>query len=147
MTPFDVFNDLERYPNPDEYDAIILTGSCTSDSGPLVTIFRHTQLPPIAASAYSPLPWIERLKNYVRDVVTSHPRVKLIGVCFGHQIIASAMGGTCIPNDGGWEIGVTKVLLTPTGKDIFGVENLVSHTAIACGGVLTSDAGYPTNAP
>jgi hypothetical protein len=37
LTPFDVVNDLERYPNPDEYDAIVLTGSCTS--GLLVTFF------------------------------------------------------------------------------------------------------------
>lgn len=37
------------------------------------------------------------------------------------------MGGTCVPNDGTWEIGVTDVLLTPTGKDLFGVENIVSR--------------------
>ncbi|KAG8815943.1 hypothetical protein FRC17_000528 [Serendipita sp. 399] len=104
MTAFDVVNNPGTYPNPEEYDGIILTGS--------------------AASAYSPLPWIEQLKEYVASVAKDHPRVKLIGICFGHQIIASALGGTCVPNDGNWEIGVTEILLTPTGKEVFGVDTL-----------------------
>jgi GMP synthase-like glutamine amidotransferase len=65
----------------------------------------------------------------VRDVATNHPQVRIIGICFGHQIIASALGGECVPNDGHWEIGVTEVLLTPTGKEIFGSENIVSYSA------------------
>jgi GMP synthase-like glutamine amidotransferase len=129
LTPFDVVNELDNYPNPDEYDAIILTGSGTPR--PAHYSFCLTHPSHVAASAYSPLPWIERLKKYIRDISESHPRVKLIGICFGHQIIASAMGGTCVPNNGLWEIGVTEVLLRPTGKDIFGVEDIVRHPRIA----------------
>ncbi|CCA69183.1 related to P.aeruginosa anthranilate synthase component II [Serendipita indica DSM 11827] len=104
LTPFDVFDSPEEYPNPTEYDAMILTGS--------------------AASAYAPLPWIEQLKEYVARVARDHPRVRLIGICFGHQIIASALGGDCVPNDGIWEIGVTEVDLTPAGRDVFELESV-----------------------
>lgn len=48
-----------------------------------------------------------------------------IGICFGHQIIARAMGGECVPNDGKWEIGITTVDLTPLGQSIFGASTLV----------------------
>lgn len=66
------------------------------------------------------------MKKYVLDVATGHPQVRLIGICFGHQIIASALGGECVPNDGTWEIGVTEVLLSPAGKEIFGRDKIVS---------------------
>lgn len=48
------------------------------------------------------------------------------GICFGHQIVARALGGECVPNGGNWEVGVTKIDLTETGKKLFGVSELVS---------------------
>jgi len=66
------------------------------------------------------------LKSYIADVATTHPKVRLIGICFGHQIIASALGGECVPNDGTWEIGVTEVNLSPAGKAVFGGDKIVS---------------------
>jgi hypothetical protein len=63
-------------------------------------------------------------------VATGYPQVRLIGICFGHQIIASALGGECVPNDGTWEIGVTDVILSPTGKGIFGGDKIVSQELI-----------------
>ena len=73
-----------------------------------------------AASAYSPLPWIQTLVQYIRDLATSHPRVKIVGICFGHQIVALALGGQVVPNNGLWEIGVSQVRLTKAGVDVFG---------------------------
>lgn len=48
-----------------------------------------------------------------------------VGICFGHQIVARALGGECVPNGGRWEVGVTPLELTDLGKEIFGVEELV----------------------
>ncbi|KAG8837574.1 hypothetical protein FRC20_006698, partial [Serendipita sp. 405] len=39
-------------------------------------------------------------------------------------IVASALGGTCVPNDGIWEIGVTEVGLTAIGKEVFGSDTI-----------------------
>ena len=44
----------------------------------------------------------------------------IAGFCFGHQIIARALGGECVPNDGKWEVGPTAMQLTAVGKQLFG---------------------------
>jgi hypothetical protein len=48
------------------------------------------------------------------------------GICFGHQIVARAVGGECVPNSGKWEIGTTHVDLSPIGQSLFGSPTLVS---------------------
>lgn len=53
--------------------------------------------------------------------------VKIIGICFGHQVVARALGGECIPNQLGWEIGVYDVDLTALGRRVFQKESLVSE--------------------
>ena len=53
-------------------------------------------------------------------------RVRMIGVCFGHQIIARAMGVTVGRNDDGWESAVNEVQLTAKGKELFQKEKIVS---------------------
>ncbi|KAI0946488.1 hypothetical protein AcW1_009938 [Taiwanofungus camphoratus] len=104
MDPYDV-RDKQEYPqNVDSYRGIILTGS--------------------AASAYENLEWINRLVAYVKSIAEGKPHIKLIGICFGHQIIARALGGECVPNDGKWEVGVTEVALTDIGKQLLGVPTL-----------------------
>ncbi|KAI0746716.1 class I glutamine amidotransferase-like protein [Daedaleopsis nitida] len=101
---FDVRNRLEYPENIDLYDAVLLTGS--------------------AASAYENLEWINRLIEYVRYLSTEKPAIRIFGICFGHQIVACALGGECVPNGGNWEVGVTKIDLTETGKKLFGVSEL-----------------------
>lgn len=49
----------------------------------------------------------------------------LEGICFGHQIMARALGGPVVPNNGRWELGVYDVNLTPVGCDFFGIRTLV----------------------
>lgn len=80
----------------------------------------------LAASAYAPLEWIPPLLDFVRKVVSDYPSIKIFGICFGHQIVSSALGGTCIPNEQGWEVGTYDVDLNTTGKLIFGKDVLVS---------------------
>lgn len=69
--------------------------------------------------------------RYIFSVVFSSSLLILDpGICFGHQIIARALGGECVPNGGRWELGPTALQLTDLGKRIFGSDELVSlpHT-------------------
>lgn len=56
--------------------------------------------------AYEPHPWIPPLEQFIRDCYGAH--VPMIGVCFGHQVIAQAMGGKVEKFSGGWSIGNVK---------------------------------------
>lgn len=56
--------------------------------------------------AYEAHDWIPPLEDFIR---TAHQaRRPMIGVCFGHQIIAQALGGKVEKFDGGWSIGATE---------------------------------------
>jgi GMP synthase-like glutamine amidotransferase len=68
--------------DPSDYEAYLVTGS--------------------PAGVYDPLPWIESLKQFLRDAGDR----KLVGICFGHQIMAEAFGGHVEKSDKGWGIGL-----------------------------------------
>jgi len=53
---------------------------------------------------YDGLPWIEPLKTFLREARAA--AVPLIGVCFGHQIMAEAFGGRAEQSHRGWGSGV-----------------------------------------
>ncbi|WP_439122584.1 type 1 glutamine amidotransferase [Marivita sp.] len=53
--------------------------------------------------AYEDHPWIPPLEQLIRDIVAADR--PLIGVCFGHQIIAQALGGKVEKYEGGWVVG------------------------------------------
>ncbi len=53
--------------------------------------------------------WIRDLERFVREVADAH--VPLVGVCFGHQLIAKALGGSVVKSDRGWGVGVKEVQL------------------------------------
>ena len=38
-----------------------------------------------------------------------------MGICFGHQVIAKALGGEVVKNLSGWELGSYKIMLTDAG--------------------------------
>lgn len=69
---------------PGQADAWIVTGS------------RH--------GVYDDLPWIDPLKAFLRDCIAA--RVPVVGICFGHQILAEALGGRAVKSDRGWGLGV-----------------------------------------
>jgi GMP synthase-like glutamine amidotransferase len=75
---------------PDQADAWLVTGS------------RH--------GVYDDLPWIEPLKAFLRACLAD--RVPVVGVCFGHQILAEALGGRVVKSDRGWGLGVQDYELT-----------------------------------
>lgn len=75
----------------DECEAYIITGS------------RHSVLDTDEL-------WIHQLQNFI--VRLNKAKIKTIGICFGHQVMAVAMGGKVERADCGWQIGVhrTRVL-------------------------------------
>lgn len=54
--------------------------------------------------AYEDLPWIAPLEELIRSIQAA--KVPLVGICFGHQIIAQALGGRVEKFEGGWSIGL-----------------------------------------
>ena len=52
------------------------------------------------------LPWAERAAAWI---AASHGRVPMLGVCFGHQLVAHALGGQVIDNPAGSEYGTVEV--------------------------------------
>ena len=53
--------------------------------------------------AYEDHPWIAPLESLIREIYAA--QIPLIGVCFGHQIIAQALGGKVEKYSGGWSVG------------------------------------------
>ncbi|WP_324755054.1 type 1 glutamine amidotransferase [Roseovarius sp. Pro17] len=53
--------------------------------------------------AYEPHDWIPPLEQFIRDVYDDGR--PMVGICFGHQIIAQALGGTVQKYSKGWAVG------------------------------------------
>lgn len=53
--------------------------------------------------AYDELPWIPPFEDFLRKAYAA--RVPIVGICFGHQILAQALGGTVEAFSGGWSAG------------------------------------------
>ncbi len=70
-------------PDPAAAEAILITGS--------------------PAGVYDPEPWMEPLRGYVQAAAAQ--KKPMIGVCFGHQIIADALGGEVRKSEKGWGVG------------------------------------------
>jgi GMP synthase-like glutamine amidotransferase len=56
--------------------------------------------------AYEGHPWIAPLEALIRDIRAAG--VPLVGICFGHQIVAQALGGRVEKHPGGWAVGRTE---------------------------------------
>lgn len=105
-TTFDVTR--AEYPDtPEAFPAYLVTGS--------------------SAGAYEDLPWIAPLEEFLRRV---KGRAKLVGICFGHQIMAQAFGGRVEKSDKGWGLGVHDYELAGSEPDAAGAASIaiaVSH--------------------
>ena len=74
--------------------------------GWLVTGSRH--------GAYDALPFIAPLEALIREIHAA--RMPLVGVCFGHQIVAQALGGRVEKWAGGWSLGRTDYRIEGVGE-------------------------------
>jgi GMP synthase-like glutamine amidotransferase len=91
---FEVY-DVERgeYPRDiDEVDGYLITGS--------------------KSSVYDDKPWIPPLMEFVREL--NARQKKLVGICFGHQLIAQALGGKTEKSARGWGVGLHRHRFTST---------------------------------
>ncbi len=61
------------------------------------------------ASSYDDIPWVHALKMFIQQLHAN--KKKLIGVCFGHQIVAEALGGSVRKSPKGWHVGVDSIIL------------------------------------
>lgn len=68
--------------DPSAYDAYLITGS--------------------PAGIYDPLPWVAELSDFIRAAGAA----KMVGICFGHQIMAEALGGHVEKSPKGWGAGL-----------------------------------------
>ncbi len=55
---------------------------------------------------HDPEPWIAWLMDFVRRLAAGGDS-RLAGICFGHQIIAQALGGAVETSNRGWGIGIS----------------------------------------
>ena len=63
--------------------------------------------------------------DFVKEVL-AHGQVRVIGVCYGHQIVGRALGAKVASSEGGaWEVSVCQVNLTEKGKELFGGKDTI----------------------
>lgn len=56
-------------------------------------------------SAYDDIAWIKKAQQLIRDLYQA--KIPTVGICFGHQLMAEALGGkTTKASDKGWGVGV-----------------------------------------
>ena len=128
---FEKYNvvDMEFPANIHECDGWLLSGS------------RH--------GVYDDLPFISPLEDFVREAYAAG--VPLVGICFGHQLIAQALGGKVIKFPAGWSIGheeyrfddggkvclnawhQDQVVEVPAGGKTIASTDFCAHAAITCG--------------
>lgn len=75
--------DGAAFPNPAKLEAIVITGS--------------------AAGVYDDFAWLDPLRAFIRGAYAAN--TPMLGICFGHQIMADALGGDVRKSEKGWGLG------------------------------------------
>ena len=122
--------------------------------GWLITGSRH--------GAYEQHPWIAPLEEFIRAV--NGARRPMVGICFGHQIIAQALGGRVEKFSGGWAVGRTaydfegqtmylnawhqdQVVAPPPGARTVARNDFCAHAALAYGDHIFTVQAHPEHSP
>ncbi len=90
---YDILND-ELPQSPSMADGWLITGS--------------------KYSAYEDHSWIKPLENFIKNSYDNN--IPMVGICFGHQIIAKALGGKVEKWKNGWSVGATEYKLINSDK-------------------------------
>jgi GMP synthase (glutamine-hydrolysing) len=85
----------ERLPDRGGFAGVIVTGS--------------------AAMVTDRADWSERSADWLRDA--AHDGMSLLGICYGHQLLAHALGGEVADNPAGRESGTVQIELHPHAGD------------------------------
>lgn len=75
--------DGAAFPDAGKLDGILITGS--------------------AAGVYDDYAWLAPLRAFIRSAYAAD--TPMLGICFGHQIMADALGGDVRKSDKGWGLG------------------------------------------
>ncbi len=137
-------------PDPAAFDGAIITGS--------------------PAGVYEAHDWIPPLLDWIR---TAHGRLRLVGICFGHQAMAQALGGRVEKSDRGWGVGLhtyevvldapwaqpaaarlsipvshqDQVVAIPPGARVIAASAFTPHAGLAYGGDAISFQCHPEFSP
>jgi GMP synthase (glutamine-hydrolysing) len=84
----------EAPPPPQKVSAVVITGS-----GAMVT---------------EKAPWMVHAAAWLREAVAAG--VPVLGICFGHQLLADALGGEVADNPGGVEVGTVTIRLSDAAR-------------------------------
>jgi GMP synthase-like glutamine amidotransferase len=76
-------DDNSLLPDPSRIEGIVITGS--------------------PAGVYEDHAWLPPLREFIRRAYSA--KTPMLGVCFGHQIMADALGGDVRKSDKGWGLG------------------------------------------
>ena len=118
--------------------------------GWLITGSRH--------GVYEGHAFIAPLESFIRDAMAAG--LPVVGICFGHQIMAQAMGGTIARFPGGWAVGAQvydmdgqaltlnawhqdQVIIPPDGARTIGSNAFCPHAALAYGDTGLSVQAHP----
>ena len=119
------------------------------------------------ASVYDDDPWIACLIGFMEELHDA--RVRTVGICFGHQLIAQALGGAVGRAPGGWGVGVhtwkvvgreswmhppmreirllashqDQVDILPPGARLLASSTFCPHAAFAVGDHMLAVQGHP----
>jgi GMP synthase-like glutamine amidotransferase len=160
-----MFEELLAAANPDltfetfaAIDGVVPSDPNVCD-GWLITGSRH--------GVYEKLPWMLRLEQLIRDAAEA--RIPVVGICFGHQIMAEALGGKVQKSEKGWGLGLhdydvrqkpdwmenapqrmtipavhqDQVVVKPPGAEVIASSDFCDYAALVYGEVGLSFQGHP----
>jgi len=136
-----------------------MPGSIHDCDGWLITGSRH--------GAYEKLDWMLALEGFIRELYRAS--LPLVGICFGHQIIAQALGGEVVKSDKGWSIGVQsydidiaqdwmpaapgqvhiysfyqdQIIVLPPGASVFSSSEFCPYAGLSYGDSIISVQAHP----
>lgn len=115
-----------KYVAGDFHDWIIAGMGLRPAQCQVVSVHRGQSLPPLhgigaivitgsAAMVTDHSDWIERSADWLREAVALD--IPVLGICFGHQLLAYALGGDVSDNPNGIEVGTVAVRLQSAAQD------------------------------
>lgn len=107
------------FPDPAAIEGAIVTGS--------------------AAGVYDHPDWIDPLRAFIRNAYAS--KTPMLGVCFGHQIMADALGGDVRKSEKGWGIGRHVYGVAPKHAALSGLGSQIAIAASHQDQVITPPDG------
>ena len=101
-TPVDAYiRFIESVEAPFEYEGYRVAQGEFPESPEACDAYLITGSP---RGVYDSQPWITDLERFIQDCYRA--RIKLVGICFGHQILAHALGGHAEKSEKGWDVGL-----------------------------------------